>query len=277
MNMTKNKSMTYKVLLAACAAMMIYVGDSSAQSYSASVTSGAVVIGPYAATCDGTTEGILRYNSSTKFLEFCDGTDWRYAWNSRETPPAPSEATSGYFVITNDTFDGNLGGIEGANDKCLTDLQTYDWQGKTGMTLDDEHVFAFNCYGSYTCTILSDSDTYTFAVSGDNSLGGDSFTTNASNEGPGDTAAWNTSTRFGTTAKQYWAGYRTGSSSYWRETNGGGDTDSNRCGSADDWNTNSAAQTGVYGDTSATGTARWDSGTTTCDTAMHLVCVVLPN
>ena len=104
-------------------------------------------------------------------------------------------------------------------------MQPYDWQGKTGTTLDDEHVFAFNCYGSYTCTILSDSDTYTFAVSGDNTLGGDSFTTNASNEGPGDTAAWNTSIRFGTTAKQYWSGYRTGSSSYWTETNGGGDTD----------------------------------------------------
>ena len=38
--------------------------------------SGSVKIGTTAATCDATTDGTLRYNSSSKVMEYCDGSSW---------------------------------------------------------------------------------------------------------------------------------------------------------------------------------------------------------
>ncbi|MDA0772895.1 MAG: hypothetical protein O3C63_08130, partial [Cyanobacteria bacterium] len=38
---------------------------------------GDILMGDSSATCDGTTEGSQRYNSTDKRMEFCDGTSWR--------------------------------------------------------------------------------------------------------------------------------------------------------------------------------------------------------
>lgn len=40
------------------------------------LSNGSVKIGNSVSTCDGTTEGSLRYNSTGKYFEGCDGTAW---------------------------------------------------------------------------------------------------------------------------------------------------------------------------------------------------------
>ena len=39
--------------------------------------SGTLKLKSSTATCSGTVEGVLRYNSTTKVAELCDGTDWK--------------------------------------------------------------------------------------------------------------------------------------------------------------------------------------------------------
>src|SRR5690606_30526139 len=36
-----------------------------------------IKIGSVSTTCDGTTEGTVRYNSTSKNMEFCNGTTWK--------------------------------------------------------------------------------------------------------------------------------------------------------------------------------------------------------
>lgn len=264
--------------LACLLGLSLSVFEARAQDLSASINSGAIKLGPYNASCTSGLEGVVRYDSTAGNLDFCDGTAWQSLWNSSSWPSAPAPAANGYFVITNDTFDGNLGGLSGAHDKCLSDLQTYDWMGKASATLDDGHVFAFLCYSGWNCTYAADDTEYHFAVSGDNTLGGDTFTTNSSNEGPGFTSAWNTAGRFGTTGKQFWSGYRTGDNTWWTHGNGTAGNNDRRCGGggAQGWDTNSSAQTGTYGLTSNTGAGRYRAGETGCNNALHLVCMVNP-
>src|SRR5262245_11583714 len=88
-----------------------------------------------------------------------------------------------YLVVTNGTWGGNLGGVSGANSKCLTDLPTYDWRGKSQVTLNSSTVHAFLCDGT-TCNNLLASTGYTFAVSNIPSYGGQSIFTNSSGSGP---------------------------------------------------------------------------------------------
>ena len=64
-----------------------------------------------------------------------------------------------------------------------------DWAGKSTASangwLDSTHVKAF-VYTNFPFP----STTYAFAVSGDNTKGGATFTTNANGEGPGNTQNW---------------------------------------------------------------------------------------
>lgn len=246
--------------------------------------SGAVKLGNNAGTCDESNDGGLRYNNSTKTLEICDTRQWQDLITSADSGSPPLSSDTGYFVITNDRFDGNLGGQDGANEKCVTDLQTYDWLGKSGMQVDSDHVFAFICYDGWKCQHLVPNQTYTFAVSGDNTLGGANFVTDSNGYGPGNNEAWNDNAHFGSGIKHYWSSERASTdSTKWANADGNAGDANKRCGdgSGNGWSNNSAAQTGEAGATAFygrgyTNSSRWARSSLTCDTTAHLLCMVNP-
>lgn len=200
----------------------------------------------------------MRYNSTASQLQICDTGSWENLISTADEATAPLSPNTGFFVITKDRFDGNLGGRLGANDKCVADLQTYDWLGKSTMQVDGDHVFAFICYGSYSCQDLMPNQTYTFAVSGDATLGGANFTTDSNSHGPGNNNRWNDNSHFGTGAKYYWMSERPSSgSTKWVNPDGNAGDNPNRCGggTGNGWDNNSSAQTGEAGRTAFTGKA----------------------
>lgn len=58
-------------------ALAITVSLSATAQVSADFSGGSVIIGTSTDTCNGTTEGALRYNTTSNVMEFCDGTTWR--------------------------------------------------------------------------------------------------------------------------------------------------------------------------------------------------------
>ena len=178
-----------------------------------------------------------------------------------------SGVTKAFFVITNSTWTGNLGGISGADSKCLTELQGNTFKDKANATLDASHVFAFICDSS-SCNNLEASKTYYFAVAGNAAVGGDSFTTDGSGTGPGDdTDDWSDSTRFNSTA-DYWNGHSENSDTNWGTSAEDTDT-ANLCG-----NWSGTGDNGFSGNTANTGAARWMNGTLACTNSLNLVCFV---
>ena len=240
---------------------------------SANHTGGSVIVGAAADACDGTTEGAIRYDGTADTHEYCDGTAWREFIITGDTGAA-SVVTSetGYFVITSGTWNGNLGGIAGANAKCLSDLTANDWMGKAdavsrGM-LDNENVKALMCRTS--CQTALSNVTYYFAVSGDNTKGGASFTTDSAGSGTGDAANWSGSTYFDGT-KSYWTGLNASSATLWTSTSNHGGTW--YCSS---WNDGTSGTTGEDGTSNSTGITRWENSKPTCDNVRNLICMVHP-
>lgn len=209
-------------------------------------------------SCSGTTNSSLTYDATDKNLRWCDGTNWRVVGNA--APPGGH-----YFVITSISYNGNLGGLSGANSKCLTDLQGNNWKGKSNVTLNSSTVKAFLCDGS-TCQNAQASTTYTFARSGSTTAGGTTFTTNASGQGPGDTTTWSGSTRFGA-SRFWWSGRAIGSNTLWSNSPSGA-----HC---TNWTSSSGAQSGTEADTGDTERFRWNAGSFDCSaTNEYLVCLV---
>lgn len=255
-----------------------------AQEISADFSQSAIKAAPSSGICDGTLEGALLYDVNLKSLRLCRSSEWHVLWNSNTTPATPSFTSgSGAFVLASQKYNGNLGGISGANSKCLTDLTANNWLGKSSLTVDSSTVKAFLCYGSWSnCQNLEPSQLYTFAVSGAPSLGGATFTTDGSGYGPGNQEIWSSRTHFGTGAKEYWGGYRIGSSnSLWGSSNGAGGGSDYICQSTGAWDTASSAVKGAYGRTGLAGiidsdSDRWRAGQRSCDDELYLICMVNP-
>ena len=103
---------------------------------------------------------------------------------------------SGYFVLSHDTWTGNLGGLAGADAKCLSDLTTYTgWMGYATANSNGQlvaaKVHAFLCSRNTVCDGLMPLTTYYFANAGNASAGGGYFTTDLSGYGPNDFVPWN--------------------------------------------------------------------------------------
>lgn len=263
----------------------IFTWPAQAQKVSADFSGESLQAGPSGGACDGTIEGALQYNSGVKALQFCDGTAWRTIWNENNDVSTPAfTAGNGAFVLTSVKYDGNLGGISGANSLCLTDLTNNSWHGKASLTVDSTSVKAFLCYGSWNnCQLTQANTTYSFAVSGNASLGGATFTTDASGYGPGNDEVWNDTLHFGTGSKQYWSGYRASSGqTLWTKSNGAGAGAGYICnGGSGPWTSNSAADTGTYGRTGDAGLTeygndRWHYSEDNCDDPKYLICMVNP-
>lgn len=179
----------------------------------------------------------------------------------------------GYFVGSLNTFRGDLlGGLTGANAKCLTELNSYDWRGKSEAVaagiLTAANVKAFLCSYS-SCQNLKPGKNYAFATVNDTLTGGGTFQTPSGGiplpplgSWQGDTTRFQQSTFSGS---NYWTG---------RNTSGVhlGATSVNCNG----WVTN---MTGYVGNPSASGTNVWQKGSpvTSCSSAEKLICMVHPN
>ncbi len=112
-------------------------------------------------------------------------------------------AEPSYFVLSNGTYNSNLGGLSGADAKCYTDLVNGDWMGKSNVSLAAGKVSAFLCTSS-TCNTLAASTTYYFARSNVTAAGGANFTTDSQGLGPGDAVSWNGLTYFNVSSGTGW-------------------------------------------------------------------------
>lgn len=113
-----------------------------------------------------------------------------------------------YFLLSKDSYNGKLGGISGANQKCLNEVNSYSFNGKpVGVTFTQDEVHAWLC-SSTGCYDLNANEDYYFGVLGSASSGGRKFTTDATGRGPGDRQRWSTADTFGPYQKHYFTGRR---------------------------------------------------------------------
>lgn len=234
---------------------------------------GEAILGNTGLACSGTTEGAMRYNGTTQELEYCDGSSWTSlspAAGGSSFPYCAACNPPGYFVKTNGSWNGNMGGRSGADAKCLSDLTTYGWNGKADASargiLDSTHVKAFLCDSS-SCEMGKPFTRYYFATSNNTNAGGSYFDTDTSGEGPFDTDNWSDSTHFNAST-YYWSGrtYYTGVK-YPNSSSG------STCSS---WSDSSGSMYGQAGSTAAANYTRWAWSNITCNSSYPLVCFVHP-
>lgn len=168
------------------------------------------------------------------------------------------------FVLSDVTYPGNLGGLAGANAKCLTILQNGTFAGKAALTLDSGTVSAFLC-DSVTCQNLRPNKRY-FMSRISSSLK-QYFSTNASGQGPLDLVNWNTN--FGISTN-YWTGRTSSGNVAW--INSPGD------GTCSNWTSSSSGISGTQGTCNSTNETRWsDSVSTPCNVSRRLICLIRSN
>lgn len=232
---------------------------------------GEAIVGYTGLACNSSTQGAIRYNSSIPTIEFCDGSNWRKVIGDQSgyNPTAPSG--SGYFVLTQSTYNANMGGVTGVDSKCLTELTTNtNWKGYSTANANGQliasKVHGFVGNQDYLMPIT----TYSFARVGDSTVGGATFTTDSSGSGPNDYADWAAANYFSVSAYFWTAITQYGSTS---DTNWTNAWDGNNCYN---FTTSTSAGTAQAGYSAATNRSRWTANLMSCDTLLPIVCYVNP-
>lgn len=184
--------------------------------------------------------------------------------------------TGGYFVLSNGTYNGNMGGISGANSLCLNDLSNNNWKGKAEAQarglLTASKVFAFQCT-STNCISLTPLKSYAFAVSGNPAVGGAKMTADSSGLAPHNNDYWNSVDHFG--GNFSYRGRLSASglpAEYWSNTPPSLDTTCNNWTSID--NEDEAWVGYSHYDNAG---ARWsDDSDFPCSTPIRMICIVQP-
>jgi hypothetical protein len=240
---------------------------------------------PFAARADcvnpAGTEGTVMYNADYKVPQFCDGATW---WAMKSGGGLPSCADGetiimassgwacgsgggiipGYLVRTDDDYNGNLGGLSGADAICLSELQTYDWKGKSEAgTLTSGRVKAWLCDSS-TCNDFVPDSIYIMAKADSTTTGGEALYVAADGSGPNDGAYWNGGSQL--TGATYWTGRSSISNFLWGLT-----PDGDTCS---DWSTTSGE--GMRGLSYIGNDGRWSDGILACSNTQELLCMVHP-
>lgn len=235
-------------------------------------TDKAIIIGT-TVTCDGTTEGALRYNSTDKKIEFCNGIIWTTFVQTQGAPAPTAPAGSGYFVLSSTAHNGDFGGWPaGADSVCLNDLTTNTgWQGYAAALANGQliagKVRALLCVNPSGCTNLMPVTTYYFANAGDGSAGGAFFTTDVTGRGPGDSANWAAANYFSLSVT-YWTNRSSGSNTLW--------SNSYYNPSCNSWSDSTSLNSSRLGSSSNTNANRWTGTNSTCDNAHYFICAVNP-
>ncbi|MEJ0063921.1 MAG: hypothetical protein WDO70_12225 [Alphaproteobacteria bacterium] len=240
-----------------------------------------IVIGETPATCNQDNTGRLGWNNEYSTLLMCQNGSWKWIIPAGAQQSIPPEGV-GYFVLSHDTWNGEMGGISGANAKCLADLTANDWLGKSDADsremLNVDHIKAFLCDGD-GCAMALPLATYAFARSGSATAGGATFTANIEGMGPGSNETWAGVNYFGMAAP-YWTGrqhpgpfetYYTSEVWFeWFNWNAG----FSHCRNwTVDWD---SGTDGNWGNSTATNESRWNVGGANCTTLKHLICFVHP-
>lgn len=218
------------------------------------------------------------YNTDYNTYQFCNGTNW--VKFSGATGIGAQASSAGYFVMTKGTWTGNLGGMTGANAKCLSDLTTNTgWKGYADANsrglLVAAKVKAFICEAPVGCNNATPLTTYYFANANNSSAGGNSFYSDASGLGPGDNNVWSNIQNFGGTYS-YWSNriYATGTEKYWPNQFWSTSGQCDAGGGA--WTSSAGGQQGGYGVTLDNLSGRWYNAGTACNQSFNLVCFVNP-
>lgn len=183
----------------------------------------------------------------------------------------PEANGPGYFVLTKNQYDGNLGGLAGADATCLDEVTNNNWMGRSDVALNSTTVRSFLCSES-TCRNFLANQRYYFAVAGSPSIGGAWFETNSDREGPSNNYNWSGNNYFGGD-KYYWQGYRSIVSSAAFDT-----ALSSTGASCSSWSDNTTSYAGGRGHSNETAASRWRADiTTTCDNTHYLACIVDPS
>ena len=236
-------------------------------------------LGSSSSTCDASHEGLHRYNATSHYTEVCNGSAWTALVQVQSTPAITAPSGSGYFVMTETSYDGNLGGLSGADAKCLTELGTTNtsWRGYSSANSNGQitagKVHAFLCDASI-CNNLMPLTTYYFAYANSGTPGGASFTTDSTGLAPGDSNAWSA------------ANYFSGTYTYWTARNdnpGSGVTPTIWTNGTEyygtcnyNWSQSGSGYNGQTGSSSATDSQRWKGASDTCNNAKRLICFVNP-
>lgn len=208
--------------------------------------------------------------------EVCDGTNWRRLFQSSTGVTAPTG--SGYFVLSHSTWNGNLGGLVGANSKCFTELtSTYtSWRGyataNSNGQLTTDKIKAFLCDQDY-CQKPLPLTTYSFAYANSATPGGATFTTDSTGAGPNDYNPWSAANFFSGTY-DYWTNMASTSDLKWANTPAGNIYGSYR--HCNNWSNGTNAASGDHGNSAQTTGLRWGAQTLGCDIARRLICLVNP-
>lgn len=230
--------------------------------------------GSTSTACASGTAGMVKWNGTN--LQVCDGAAWNSLVVTQTTPTPTAPSGSGYFVLTASTYDGNRGGLTGADSACLTELTTNtNWNGystaNSNGQLTSGKVRSFLC-GSSICNNLMPSTTYYFAKVGDSNAGGASFTTDSNGQGPQDSFNWSSANAFSGTYN-YWSSRGTGSATLWSATQ--------NSISCSNWTSSSAAGGSANqantANSSSTTSIRWNAVTATnCNNTFPIICFVNP-
>jgi len=235
-------------------------------------------------TCTAERAGSLRYNSTVGAAELCDNLEWKLLIGEEDfTDPTPPATDPGYFVLTKDKWYGDIRAVlgdvhptalEAADQLCLTDLTNNDWKGKADASarglISAANVKAFLCRNG-TCNQAAPNETYYFAVSGDATAGGASFTTDGSGLGPGNSQNW-AGINYFKGFKEYWTGRDTDNDLSWmgsHATNG-----YERCGFSGFLS--STGERGRIGISNGTDDDRWSARVVPCEDEYKLICFVNP-
>ena len=234
-------------------------------------------------------EGQMIYTTTYHSMEFCNGSQWvnMTGGNNIYSPGGSTNptftASNGYFVLSAGSYTGNLGGLSGADAKCLSELTSNNWNGKSAAQgfglLNATHVHAFLC-DTGTCNSPTASKSYYFATAGDTSAGGSYFTADSGGRfgnGTGgniynpDGIQWSALSTFNVVAS-IWTneGINTSSTSNTPNYNTAN-------GSCNGWAEGTGgSNAGLYGNTGAADNTRWNQNYTGCGAAKRIACFVNP-
>lgn len=172
--------------------------------------------------------------------------------------------TDNFFLLSKNTYTGNLGGVTGADQKCLTEVNSNDFYGKpAGKIYAASNVRAFICSTTFCNGTLSNTQ-YTMGRLGFPLIGGYKFTTDVDGFGPNDSKDWSAGNAFGSGA-DYWSNRNVISGTKWNNTPTLSDCSL--------W-TSGAVTNGFHGRTNQTGFQRWTYVTMNCSNPLSLVCIV---
>jgi hypothetical protein len=214
-------------------------------------------VGNDTGACSTDKTGRLRFDATGHEWNYCDGSDWL------PFEHAASNGGIGYLVQSYNRWDGNLGGLAGADAKCLSDLQSYDWLGKSAAgTLGAARVSALLCDGT-ACRQAAADTVYMTAVANSTGRGGMGFLTDAQGRGPGNALYFddnNFENSYG-----FWSNRGTVSSTVWSNAPLGG----NHCS-----NWGSTSGQGRVGNMGNNDEARWNESSYSCGSTRYLLCLV---